>query len=145
MQLHHDPSTDPTSVTSHERERQRIADATAEFLARGGEVQQLGHQMQTSSPTFVINPKTTPVFAHLFVKPQMEVAPAPVAAQPDASIELVPPAVENEPRQEVPVALLRAWAVLNKPPQEMAARLGISEKELRQLCRDHQIKITRQR
>ena len=68
MQRYHDPSEDPQSTTMHEQERQRIAAATEAFLAKGGQIEQVGHQMQASSPTFVINPTKTPVYAHLFVR-----------------------------------------------------------------------------
>lgn len=72
MQRYHDPSEDLLPATAHEQERQRIAAATEAFLAKGRQIERVGHQMQATSPTFVINPITTPVYAHLFMRPEEE-------------------------------------------------------------------------
>lgn len=144
MQRFHDPSQDPLPQRStlHEAERARIEQATEAFLAQGGRIEQVGFQM-ADSYSFVINPSRSPVYAHLFELPKAE----PLAAvEPPVPVGLVPvPPARVEPQQDAPVGLVRAWAVLGRTPREMAARLGISEKQLRQICRDHRIQITRQR
>lgn len=145
MQRFHDPSQDPLPQRStlHEAERARIEQATEAFLAQGGRIEQVGFQM-ADSYSFVINPSRSPVYAHLFELPKAEAEP--LAAVEPAPVELVPvPPARVEPQQDAPVGLVRAWAVLGRTPREMAARLGISEKQLRQICRDHRIQITRQR
>lgn len=55
MQRYHAPSSDPLPLVSPQREidRARIAQATREFLARGGQIQQVGFQMSDQQP-FVI-------------------------------------------------------------------------------------------
>lgn len=159
MQLHHDPSTDPMSVTSHERERQRIADATAAFLARGGQVQQLGHAMQSTSPTFVINPKTTPLFAHLFSAPEQplkaksEQKPS-VPAKPEMEVEQQQQAEQHQvvmkgrrpgmTHAQLGARLL-AQAALGASPSAAARAVGITEKQARQLARELRITFKRQR
>lgn len=64
MERYHDIAGDPprSDMLAKEVERLRLEQQMAEFLARGGEVQQLGHQMRKSPEPFVINPRTTPVY-----------------------------------------------------------------------------------
>lgn len=155
MQRYHDPSEDPQSATAHEQERQRIAAATEAFLAKGGKIEQVGHQMQAASPTFVINPKKTPVYAHLFVRPEEEplrAKPAvkPITAPAKPEIEAETPAVE--PKPEAPkrpgVALasrLMVQAALGASPGVAARAIGITEKQARQVARDFHITFKRQR
>lgn len=162
MQRYHDPSEDPQSATMHEQERQRIAAATEAFLAKGGQIEQVGHQMQDTSPTFVINPTRTPVYAHLFVRPKDEPVRAKPAVKPNTAaakpeIEAEAPAVEAKPEapqrtdvvQELrDVALasrLMVQAALGASPGIAARAIGISEKQARQVARDFNIKFKRQR
>lgn len=76
VQRYHDSSRDPLPIRSayHDQERQRIEQATAEFLAKGGQVRQIGYQMQDKVAVFVINPAKTPVYAHLFTQPSQPTA-----------------------------------------------------------------------
>lgn len=76
---YHDPSTDPLPLhsPSHEAERARLEAATAEFLASGGQVDQVGFQMKEGPQAFVIDPKKTPVYAHLFAPPPVELKAKP--------------------------------------------------------------------
>lgn len=130
MERYHDPSQDPQSLTSVERERQRIAAATEAFLAGGGKIEVVGHQMQAAGRAFVIDPKKTPVYAHLFVP-----GPEPVTngAQPAG---LAP--------QQL-AARLMVQAALGSSPQEAARAIGISERQARQIARDFRIQFKRQR
>lgn len=66
MQRYHDTSTDPLPLRSTrlELERQRIEQATEAFLSKGGQVEQVGYQMQDKY-TFVIDASRTPVYADL--------------------------------------------------------------------------------
>lgn len=146
MQRFHDPRQDPLPQRStlHDAERARIEQATEAFLAQGGQIEQVGFQM-ADTYSFVINPSRSPVYAHLFQQPKAEADPV-AAMEPPAPVEQVPvPPARVEPQQDAPVGLVRAWAVLGKTPKEMAGRLGISEKQLRQICRDYRIQIIRQR
>lgn len=162
MQRYHDPSEDPLSTTAHEQERQRIAAATEAFLAKGGQIKQIGHQMQATSPTFVIDPTKTPVYAHLYVRPEEEplrakTAVKPVTAPAKPEIEAEAPAVEAKPAapkrtdvvQELrDVALasrLMVQAALGASPGIAARVVGITEKQARQVARDFNITFKRQR
>ena len=91
------------------------------FLAKGGQIEQVGHQMQASSPTFVINPTKTPVYAHLFVRPEDEtlrakpvVKPITVPAKPAVKAEA--PAVEPKPAAPKRTDVVRSFASCPLPP-----------------------------
>lgn len=164
MQRYHDTSRDPLPIRSpyHDQERLNIAKATEAFLAKGGQIEQVGHQMQASSPTFVINPTKTPVYAHLFVRPEDEPVRAKPAVKPNTGpakpeIEAETPAVEAKPAepkrtdvvQELrDVALasrLMVQAALGASPGIAARAVGITEKQARQVARDFNITFKRQR
>lgn len=162
MQLYHDPSEDPMSATAHEQERQRIAAATEAFLAKGGQIEQVGHQMQGTSPTFVINPTKTPVYAHLFVRPEGEplrakptvkpnTAPAKPEIEAEASAVEAKPAVPKradvvqELRDVALASRLMVQAALGASPGIAARAIGITEKQARQVARDFNITFRRQR
>lgn len=136
MQRYHDPSTDPLPLRSaiNEAERQRLQQLTEAFLGNGGEIEQVGFQMKDKY-TFVIDASRSPVYAHLFQK-----AAEPPKAQPKAA-PAEAPARSPEPAAELPVCLIRAWAVLGYTPKQMADRLEVSEKTVRQACRDHSINV----
>ncbi len=163
MQLHHDPSTDPLTATAHERDRQRIADATAAFLANGGQIEQVGHQMQDANPALVINPRKTPVYSHLFVQPEPEpvrakVQPAFVIAPATPEIKVEQLQDEQSERRRVVekdrcagltspqlAARLMVQAKLGASPKVAAEAVGIPEKQARQLARDFRFTFPRQR
>lgn len=123
MERYHDPSQDPQSLTSVERERQRIAAATEAFLAGGGKIELVGHQMQAEARPFVIDPKKTPVYAHLFVPERPDAHPV-------------------GPQQLA--ARLMAQAALGASPREAAGAVGITEKQARQIAREYRIQFKRQ-
>ncbi|WP_395505972.1 hypothetical protein [Ectopseudomonas hydrolytica] len=164
MQRYHDASRDPLPIRSpyHDQERLNIAKATEEFLAKGGQIEQVGHQMQATSPTFVINLTRTPVYAHLFVRPEDEPLRAKPALKPNTApakpgIEVEAPAAEAKPAapkradvvQELrDVALasrLMVQAALGASPGIAARAIGIPEKQARQVARDFNITFKRQR
>ncbi|WP_281687596.1 hypothetical protein [Pseudomonas citronellolis] len=149
MERYHDPQTDPLPLRSpyHEAERQRLEQLTADFLAKGGEVQQVGHQMRDKYP-FVIDARRTPVYAHLLDQPAQ-----PLVAKPTKTVEREPTA-QAKPERKVPPALLDArtlaarlmvQAALGASPGRAARAVGICEKHARQLIRDFNIKFHRQR
>jgi len=127
----------PARSPELEAESRRIAAATEAFLARGGEIEQVGAKMLDGPEPFVINPRRTPVYAHLFE--QAEPTPAPAVPQPVATPQPVGRIAQPAPTKPSPVALIRAWALLGRTPKDMAERLNITEKHLRQLCRQHGI------
>jgi hypothetical protein len=59
--------------------------------------------------------------------------------QPVATPQPVGRIAQPAPTTPSPVALIRAWALLGRTPKDMAERLNITEKHLRQLCRQHGI------
>jgi hypothetical protein len=127
----------PARSPELEAESRRIAAATEAFLARGGEIEQVGAKMLDGPEPFVINPRRTPVYAHLFE--QAEPTPAPAAPKPAKAKLPVGRIAQPAPATPSPVALIRAWALLGRTPKEMAESLNIHEKDLRQLCRQHGI------
>lgn len=148
MERYHDTQTDPLPLRSpyHEAERQRLEQLTSEFLAKGGEIQQIGHQMRDKY-TFVLNPSRSPVYAHLFA-PAVPLVPE----QPRAEVREL--TAQAKPERRVPAALLDArtlaarlmvQAALDATPEQAATAVGISEKHARQLMRDFNIKFHRQR
>ncbi|MCQ4310888.1 hypothetical protein NAV33_03090 [Pseudomonas stutzeri] len=142
----------PSRSPELEAESQRIAAATEAFLARGGEIEQVGAKMLDGPAPFFINPRRTPVYAHLFEKsPALSVFPAPieplpaVAAQPAAQVPEqlpapVPAAASEAPLSDAQLAgRVMAKAALGNPPKQIAGQLGLTEKKVRQLCRDFHI------
>jgi len=138
MQRYHDPRSDPLPMHSpqHDTERANLERLTAEFLARGGKVQQVGHQMSSAPATFTINPERSPVYAHLF-------AAAPPVAAPEAVV-----LAETEgsfPDADKHAALIMADAAMGNSPKWIARKHHMTEKYVRQVARDYQITFHSQR
>lgn len=121
MQRYHDTSADPLPLKSThlDAERERIEQATAEFLAKGGRIERVGYQMKDLQP-WVINPKRTPVYSHLFQRPD-PIPQAQPTPEPETVLEVIPvPAVLPTPAR--PQAKRRAADV---PAAQLAARLMV--------------------
>ncbi|VXD04003.1 hypothetical protein [Pseudomonas sp. 9Ag] len=138
----------PARSPELEAESQRIAAATEAFLARGGEIEQVGAKMLDGPEPFVINPRRTPVYAHLFKQsPTLSAFPAPierpaVAAQPAAQMpEQGPSPVPAAVSDAQLAGRVMAKAALGNPPKQIAAQLELTEKKVRQLCRDYNITV----
>lgn len=71
MQRYHDTNHDPLPQRSPTLAAQskRLEQATRAFLTAGGQIEEIGYQMKDKY-TFVIDPTKSPVYAHLFAKPQ---------------------------------------------------------------------------
>lgn len=150
MQRFHDPSTDPLPLRSpyHEVERARIEQATQEFLAKGGQIEEVGFQM-ADKYTFVIDASRTPIYSHLYEQPSAKPAAKPARpSTPDTSPEATsaaqqPQAVTTDTTQETDnerlAGLVMADAAMGHPPKRIASRLGLTEKHVRQLCREYRI------
>lgn len=138
MQRYHDTRSDPLPIHSPQRdiERANLERQMAEFLLRGGEIEQVGHKMSSAPATFTINPERTPVYAHLF---------SPVA--PDETPEVMPPAQIGGPIPEnnTHAALIMADAVLGNSPKWIARKHHMTEKYVRQVARDYHITFHTQR
>lgn len=138
MQRYHDTRSDPLPMHSpqHDIERANLDRLTAEFLARGGKVQQVGHQMSSAPATFTINPERSPIYTHLFA------AALPVAA-PEA---VVPAKIEGSfPDTDKHAALIMADAVMGNSPKWIARKHHMTEKYVRQVARDYHITFHSQR
>jgi len=138
MQRYHDTRSDPLPIHSaqHEIERANLERLTAEFVVRGGKIQEVGHKMSSVPATFTINPERSPVYAHLF-------APTtPVA---------VPLIVESTKVDGLPgdtdkhAGLIMADAALGNSPKWIARKHHMSEKYVRQIARDYSITFHKQR
>ncbi|WP_339457230.1 hypothetical protein [Pseudomonas sp. EA_65y_Pfl1_P120] len=138
MQRYHDTRSDPLPMHSpqHDIERANLDRLTAEFLARGGKVQKVGHQMSSAPATFTINPERSPVYAHLFAAATPLVAPeALVAAEIEASF----------PDADKHAALIMADAAMGNSPKWIARKHHMTEKYVRQVARDYHITFHTQR
>ena len=138
MQRYHDTRSDPMPMHSpqHDTERANLDRLTAEFLARGGKVQQVGHQMSSAPATFTINPERSPVYAHLFA------TSAPVAA-PEAVVLVE---VEGSSQDaDKHAALIMADAAMGNSPKWIARKHHMTEKHVRQVARDYHITFHAQR
>ena len=138
MQRYHDSAKDPLPIHSpqHDIERANLDRLTAEYLARGGKVQQVGHQMSSTPAKFTINPERSPVYAHLFA-----------AAAPLAAAQAVVPA-ESEgsfPSTDHPAALIMVDAAMGNSPKWIARKHHMTEKYVRQVARDYHITFHTQR
>lgn len=138
MQRYHDTRSDPLPIHSpqHDTERANLDRLTAEFLKRGGEVQQVGHQMSSTPATFTINPERSPVYSHLF-------APAASTAVPEA----LEPAKVDSSYADIGkhAALIMADAAMGNSPKWIARKHHMTEKYVRQVARDYHITFHSQR
>ena len=138
MQRYHDSAKDPLPIHSpqHDIERANLDRLTAEFLARGGKVQQVGHQMSSAPAPFTINPERSPVYTHLF-------APAAPVAVPEA---VAPADAEgSSPGTDRDAALIMADAAMGNSPKWIARKHHMTEKYVRQVARDYHITFQTQR
>lgn len=139
MQRYHDTHSDPLPIHSpqHDVERANLDRLTAEFLMRGGKVQEIGHKMSSAPATFTINPERSPVYAHLF---------APTAAPAAVHQAVIPAQVEgSHPDTDRHAALIMADAVMGNSPKWIARKHHMTEKYVRQIARDYHITFHKQR
>lgn len=133
MQRYRDADGDPLPTHSprHDQERERLAELTEAFLAKGGKVEQVGYQMKDATPNFVIDAKRTPVYAHLFEQPvaqQIKVKPAevpklaPAETRVIAQIEL-PPSMAASPATASKTDLRKVMRQMRKDASRIMARL----------------------
>lgn len=136
MQRYHDTTTDPLPIHSpqHDAERANIASQTAEFLARGGKVQQIGFCMSDRPATFSINPERSPVYAHLF---------APVAIEAPPVTQVL--SEHDQTDEQKLAALIMADAALGNSPKWIAKKHHMTEKRVRQIARTYHITFHAQR
>ncbi len=64
MERYHTTAGDPPHLHSEAKASASamLAEQVEAFLARGGRVQEIGHQMRETPEPFVINVRTTPVY-----------------------------------------------------------------------------------
>ena len=136
MQRYHDTTTDPLPIHSpqHDVERANIASQTAEFLASGGKVQQIGFCMSDRPTTFSINPERSPVYAHLFAPVATEAPPVTLAFSE-----------HDQADEQKLVALIMADAALGNSPKWIAKKHHMTEKRVRQIARTYHITFHKQR
>lgn len=132
----HDPL--PMHSPQHAIERAKLAQQTAEFLSRGGKVQEVGHCMSSAPVTFTINPVRSPVYAHLFTPVASTAAPE-IPVLTDPATELV------QADEQKRAALIMADAALGNSPKGIAKKHHMTEKRVRQIARDYHITFHVQR
>lgn len=140
MQRFHDTRNDPLPMHSpqHDSERANLARQTAEFLARGGKVQQVGFCMSNTPAKFAINPERSPVYAHLF-------APVSVEPAPVAQVSPEPASEPNQSDEQTLAALIMADVAIGNSPKWIAKKHHMTEKHVRQIARDYHITFHVQR
>lgn len=138
MQRFHDTTKDPLPLQSpqHDIERAELERLTAAFLARGGEIEQVGYRMSDASAKFTINAERSPVYAHLFT-------PAGKSAEV-ATVPNISPVLADQPDQKE-AAQVMAAAALGDAPNWIARKLHMTEKRVRQIARDYHITFHKQR
>ncbi|WP_181296999.1 hypothetical protein [Pseudomonas sp. Q2-TVG4-2] len=148
MQRYHQPSVNalPTCPAHLETESQRLAEATEAFLAKGGQIQAVGNQMKDSYPAFVINPAKTPVYAHLFEHAKaLSAFPVPIETLrvlPEPSAVAAQPEADQVQLSDAQLAgKVMAKDMVGHPPKRIGEQLNLSEKKVRQLCRDYNITV----
>ncbi|WP_110995461.1 hypothetical protein [Pseudomonas sichuanensis] len=134
----------PTRSEERDELRQLLADRTEAFIAAGGQVQQVGHQMREPSNKFTVSPAKATPLERLLGKPtttRPQAMPKPLTAQAKPQ--------RPQPAQLLPTdqlaARLMAQAALGASPSAAAKAIGITEKQARQIARDFHINFTRQR
>lgn len=134
----------PTRSEERDELRELLAERTEAFLAAGGQVQEVGHQMREAPKKFIVSPaKVTPLDRLLgkstATRPQAMPKPLTAQAKPQ----------RNQPTPLLPAdqlaARLMAQAALGASPSAAAIAIGITEKQARQIARDFNITFTRQR
>lgn len=134
----------PTRSDERDELRQLLAEQTDAFLAAGGQVQQVGHQMREPSNKFTVSPAKATPLERLLGKPKAtrpQALPKPLTAQARPQ--------RSQPTPLLPAdqlaARLMAQAALGASPSAAAKAIGITEKQARQIARDFNITFTRQR
>ncbi|WP_064116744.1 hypothetical protein [Pseudomonas fluorescens] len=140
MQRYHDTRNDPLPIHSplHETERTYVSRLVSEYLARGGEIEQIGHRMSNTPAAFTINPERSPVYAHLF---------APIAAEavPPAQVRPEPTTESDQTDERRLAALIMADATVGNSSKWIAKKHHMTEKRVRQIARDYHITFHVQR
>ncbi|MDR6579266.1 hypothetical protein [Pseudomonas extremaustralis] len=138
MERYHDTRSDPLPIHSaqHEIERANLERLTAEFVVRGGKIQEVGHKMSSTPATFTINPERSPVYAHLF-------APTAPAVTPEVVVPKEPEAPPVDADKHA--GLIMADAAMGNSPRWIARKHHMSEKYVRQIARDYHITFHKQR
>jgi hypothetical protein len=144
MQRYHDTSTDPLPLHSplHDAARMTLEQQIAEFLARGGQIEQVGFQMSSAPASFVINPERSPVYAHLFQPTASTDTPEALPVEV-AEIDITAAATDCPKQRNA--SLIMAAAALGDSPTWIARKLHMTEKEVRQIGRDYRITFHKQR
>ncbi|WLI50636.1 hypothetical protein [Pseudomonas sp. FP833] len=137
MQRYHDTRSDPLPIHSaqHEIERANLERLTADFVVRGGKIQEVGHKMSSAPATFTINPERSPVYAHLF-------APAAPVATPEVVVPVEIGGARDDTDKHA--GLIMADAALGNSPKWIARKHHMSEKYVRQIARDYHITFHKQ-
>lgn len=149
MERYHKTAGDPPrrDIDGKLQQAEELGSLVLQFLARGGQIEQVGHKMSDKPAGFVINPMTTPVHNGALATDQ------PIKAKPDVKcvVATVPPPSEPATVQ-VPaepsldkrawlVGMLKAQALVTEQISKLARESGISDAELRRLARRHGVGV----
>lgn len=146
MESYHQTAGDPPrrDIDGKRQEAAELGSLVEQFLAGGGQIEQVGYKMREKPDTFVINPMNTPVYNGTLAAEQ------PLRAKPGAPrAAAAPKPQQSKPaHQPVPldtgvdkkswlIGMLRTQALIAEQTTKLARELGIGDAELRRLGRRH--------
>lgn len=148
MERYHQTAGDPPrrDIDGKRQEAEELGSLVAQFLANGGEIEQVGYKMREKPENFVINPMNTPVYngalaadQSLRAKPGApRAAAAPKPQQPKPAPQPAPLDTGVDKKSWL-IGMLRTQALIAEQTTKLARELGIGDAELRRLGRRHGI------
>lgn len=148
MERYHQTAGDPPRRDSEgkRQEAEELGAMVEQFLARGGEIEQVGYKMREKpEKNFVINPLKTPVYngALAAEQPARAKPAAPRAAAAAPKPQQPKPAPQSVPldtgvdKKSWLIGMLKTQALIAEQTTKLARELGIGDAELRRLGRRH--------
>ncbi|WP_275629843.1 hypothetical protein [Pseudomonas sp. 273] len=147
MERYHKTAGDPPrrDIDGKRQEAEELGSLVEQFLADGGQIEQVGYRMREKPDTFVINPMNTPVYNGALAAEQ------PIRAKPTAprAAAAVPKPLQPTPAPRMLpldpgldkkawlIGMLKTQALIAEQTFKLARELGIGNAELRRLGRRH--------
>ncbi|WP_435608529.1 hypothetical protein [Pseudomonas knackmussii] len=147
MERYHKTAGDPPrrDIDGKRQEAKELGSLVEQFLASGGQIEQVGYKMREKSDTFVINPLKTPVYNGALAAEQTvrakptaprAAAAAPEPQQPKPASKPLPVDAGIDKKAWL-VGMIKTQALIAEQTSKLARELGIGDAELRRLGRRH--------
>lgn len=146
MERYHQTAGDPPrrDIDGKRQEAEELGSLVEQFLADGGQIEQVGYKMREKPAAFVINPMNTPVYNGALAAEQPirakptapRAAAAPTPQQPAPAPQPLPldPGLDKKAWL---IGMLKTQALIAEQTSKLARELGIGDTELRRLGRRH--------